>query len=453
MSADEQILQLPHISLKSRTLLPEESGIYYVVDEKSIIWYIGKAKNLRTRWTGDSHHRLDQLQKQRKKQFTIYYELIPELQLDAIERQRIEQYNPQLNRTKVKAQNLHPTETLLRETLILIAPYSFVLAVESPRKEDPNLVEDSINWRDDWRVQKAVLSLGVIYVCINLNQLGEALKDNDWHSLCLFLRKVFRKRNNYSENWACKGTIKHEYLGIFYVRRLLVNAFAIEVYVTNKQTADLIQGYELTQLAGVKIQAVNEASLAVIKNKCQLRIAGMSMYSDNQNQPYDEYRRRVTERLFPYKEDLLKLFFNEDLDISKLQILPIEQNTKQESNTCLPTRLANLATKKEYLKALLTERGCDLNRYQVNKYLDLIPKTEKFIDSNNDRRMIVYVKSFMYPDLRKPTHYSTTINGNKGYLSQSQNLVDCPYKEVYLASTVDRSFWLLLEPYLSDFAK
>jgi excinuclease UvrABC nuclease subunit len=41
MSADEHILQLPHISLKSRTLLPEESGIYYVVDEKSIIWYIG----------------------------------------------------------------------------------------------------------------------------------------------------------------------------------------------------------------------------------------------------------------------------------------------------------------------------------------------------------------------------------------------------------------------------
>ena len=70
MSADEHILQLPHISLKSRTLLPEESGIYYVVDETSIIWYIGKAKNLRTRWTGDSHHRLDQLQKQRKKQFT-----------------------------------------------------------------------------------------------------------------------------------------------------------------------------------------------------------------------------------------------------------------------------------------------------------------------------------------------------------------------------------------------
>jgi excinuclease UvrABC nuclease subunit len=76
MNADEDILQLPHIALKNRAILPELSGIYYVIDEKFIIWYIGKAKNLRARWAGDSHHRLDQLQKQRKKLFTIYYELL-----------------------------------------------------------------------------------------------------------------------------------------------------------------------------------------------------------------------------------------------------------------------------------------------------------------------------------------------------------------------------------------
>ncbi|MBE9224018.1 GIY-YIG nuclease family protein [Phormidium sp. LEGE 05292] len=323
MKADEHILKLVHIGLKYRDLLPEKSGIYYVLDEQSIVWYIGQAKNLRSRWSGNNHHRLYQLQKQRKKQFTIYYELISQLQLDAIERQHIEQYNPQLNRTKVKAQKLHPTETLLRETLILIAPYSFVLGVESPRKEDPKLIEDSINWRDAWRVQKAVLPLRVIHICINLNQLGECLKENDWHSLCLFLRKVFRQRNNYSESWACKGTLKYEYSGIFYVRRLLVNGFAIEVYVTNQETADLIQEYELTQLAGVNIRVINEAYLAIIKNKCQLRITGMYVYYNNQNQPYEEYRRRAIERLSPYKEDLVKLLFNEVLDISKLKILNV----------------------------------------------------------------------------------------------------------------------------------
>ncbi|OUL26557.1 hypothetical protein BV378_12850 [Nostoc sp. RF31YmG] len=106
MHADEYILQLLYISLKSREQLPEESGIYYVIDEKFIIWYIGQAKNLRTCWTGKSHHRLYQLSKQRNKQFTIYYELVAESLLDAMEQQRIEQYNPQLNRTKVKAQKL-----------------------------------------------------------------------------------------------------------------------------------------------------------------------------------------------------------------------------------------------------------------------------------------------------------------------------------------------------------
>ncbi|HBE47432.1 MAG TPA: excinuclease ABC subunit C, partial [Cyanobacteria bacterium UBA11369] len=101
MSADEHILRLPHININSRGLLPEKSGIYYVLDEKSIIWYIGQAKNLRVRWARKSHHRLYQLQKQHKNKFTIYYELVAESLLDAIEKQRIEHYNPQLNGTKV----------------------------------------------------------------------------------------------------------------------------------------------------------------------------------------------------------------------------------------------------------------------------------------------------------------------------------------------------------------
>ncbi|MFE1748281.1 GIY-YIG nuclease family protein [Coleofasciculus sp. H7-2] len=332
MNAEEHIRRLSHIAIKSRDLLPEQSGIYYVIDEKSIIWYIGQAKNLRSRWAGDSHHRFYQLQKQRKKQFTIYYELVAELQLDAIERQRIEQYSPQLNGTKVKIKKLHPTETLLRETLVILAPYSFVLGIESPRKEDLKLIEDSVFWQDEWRVQKAVLPLKVIHVCINLNELGEAIKDQDWLSMCRFLKKVFRKRSNYSDNWACKGKISYEYSGMFFLRRLLVNGVAIEVYVTNQEAVALIEHYELIQLSGVKIRSVNDLSLAVIKNKCQLRVVGMYAYSEPQNQLYDQYRRSAIARLSPYKEDLVKLLFNEDLDTSKLQIFSIERKTKEENN-------------------------------------------------------------------------------------------------------------------------
>jgi hypothetical protein len=453
MHADEYILQLSHIPLKSRELLPEQSGIYYVLDEKSIIWYIGQAKNLRSRWAGESHHRLYQLQKQRNKQLTIYYELLSESQLDVTERQRIEQYNPQLNGTKVNKKKLRPTETLLRETLVILAPYSFVLGVESPRKEDLKLIENSINWRDDWRVQKAVLPLKVIHVCINLSELEEAIKDKDWLSICRFLRKVFRKRSNYSDNWACKGQINYEYSGMFFLRRLLVNGFAIEAYVTNQEAVQLIKGYELTQLAGVKIRSVNDPSLAVIKNKCQLRVAGMYLYSEDPNQPYNQYRRSVIERLCPYKEDVVKLLFNEDLDISKLQLFSTERPTTDVNNSGLSVRLANLSAKKEYLRSLLTERSLDLKRYQVSNYLSRIPIDNNYLDSQHDRRMTVYVKSFGCSDLRQPIYYSSNVYGRKCHRYQSQNLIDCPYKAVYLASTVDRAFWLLLETYLSDFVK
>ena len=72
MHADEYILQLSHLSLTNKELLPEQSGIYYVLDE-----------------------------------------------------------------------------TLLRETLVILAPYSFILGVESPRKEDLKLIEDSIYCKSD----------------------------------------------------------------------------------------------------------------------------------------------------------------------------------------------------------------------------------------------------------------------------------------------------------------
>ena len=76
------------------------------------------------------------------------------------------------------------------------------------------------------------------------------------------------------------------------------------------------------------------------------------------------------------------------------------------------------------MTALLTERGLDLNLYRVNKYLESIPKDDNYIDNIGDTRMTVFIKPFLW---------------------------NIP--EVYLAATVDRVFWLLLETYLSDFTK
>ncbi|MDJ1177279.1 hypothetical protein PJF56_00210 [Roseofilum sp. BLCC_M91] len=59
MKGDRHLLQLPHIPLQTKELLPESSGIYYVLDKSHKVWYIGQAKNICKRWKGKTHHRND----------------------------------------------------------------------------------------------------------------------------------------------------------------------------------------------------------------------------------------------------------------------------------------------------------------------------------------------------------------------------------------------------------
>jgi hypothetical protein len=450
MMADNQILQLPYVDLNQRELLPESPGIYYVLDDNKVVWYIGQATNLKTRWSGKSHHRLYQLQKQRKQHFIIYYEPTAESQLDAIEKLRIECYNPQLNGTKVKVKKLHPAERLLRETLFMLAPYSFILGVEPPRKDDSKLISSSTKWRQEWRVQKAVLPLQVIHICVNFQELLESDDISSERNAKILLTKAFKKRSNFSNNWEVKPASSAKTYSSYTsipLRRLLVNGLAIEAYGVFPEVIQHIQGYEMTQLAGVSIRAVNESSLAAIKDKCLLNVIGLYLPSQSQNDSFRELCQASIKRLSPYsyKEDIVKLVFHEELDTSKLKIqFPTEVITTQESESHLPIRLANLAAKKEHFKSLLINRGLDLNRYQVNKYLDKIPENENHFESSYDQRMTVFLKSFMYPDL-KTGYYSRVI-----YSDRSLNSSE---KEVFLAATVDRVFWLLLEPYLSDFTK
>ncbi|MDJ0594559.1 MAG: hypothetical protein QNJ72_32055 [Pleurocapsa sp. MO_226.B13] len=89
MLADSEILNFSSTSLETKELLPEYSGIYYVVDENKVIWYIGKAKNLHKRWQGKSHHRIYQLKQLRHKLFNIFYEPVNSSQLDRREKQQI----------------------------------------------------------------------------------------------------------------------------------------------------------------------------------------------------------------------------------------------------------------------------------------------------------------------------------------------------------------------------
>jgi hypothetical protein len=80
-----------------------------------------------------------------------------------------------------------------------------------------------------------------------------------------------------------------------------------------------------------------------------LGIGGYLGYN-NQADLYERLSRKAIERIYAYKQDLVKLLFNEEIDFSKEQVLPTNTTTVRDSNTGMLVRLANLANKKHYLR-------------------------------------------------------------------------------------------------------
>lgn len=89
-------------SLRSRSLLPNVPGIYFIADEQNNIFYIGKAQNLRKRWAGKTHHRYKQFARKGLDKVYIYYIEAPLSELDNLEKKYIEEIKPLQNDTKVK---------------------------------------------------------------------------------------------------------------------------------------------------------------------------------------------------------------------------------------------------------------------------------------------------------------------------------------------------------------
>lgn len=91
------------VDFANRQSLPEYPGIYVVADADGIVWYVGQAINIRSRWSGKSHHRYRQLayhhiQKQRK----IYWLPVEISLLNEQERRFIELFKPSLNGSRVR---------------------------------------------------------------------------------------------------------------------------------------------------------------------------------------------------------------------------------------------------------------------------------------------------------------------------------------------------------------
>jgi len=429
--ADAVILQLPKITLHAKQLLPEYSGIYYVLDESNNVWYIGQAKNIRKRWQGKSHHRIYQLEVQKKKHFSIYYEQVSESQLGSIEKQRIEKYHPHLNSSPVKTKKVRPVETLLRETITAIADFAFLLGVEPPRKE----VESEISI--DWLAQKKGLGLSVIHICLDSTALKEIFKPESIEEQEALIKTAFSTRKAYASKW-------ENFYSFIY--RLSVNGYVVEVNYWSrffpKEEPKGLREYTQTTLAQETIRAITPRSLAKIQNQADR----------------EEQSAFYLKRLNPYSSDLIKPLFNGSVDseVAKKIMVKISEEYKAGmrgiGSRSRPIKSKLISSEFITIEELLIERGIDPQKYSRGGVINF---------SGGGERMGLYIKCFSV-DLKLPGKYETDANNQKypvyynlayGILNNKKaNAAPCQFDNVYLLASVDKKGWLLVEEYLKDFA-
>ncbi len=446
MIADENILQLSKISLSMKHLLPEYSGIYYVLDENNHIWYIGKTKNLNKRWQGKAHHRIDQLESQKKRYFTIYYEQVSVSQLDHVETQRIETYCPELNSTPVKTKAVRPTETLLRETIIAIADFAFILGVEPPRKDIQNQPQN-LN-TIDWMVQKRILGLSIIHICLDLEAFATKyqLDTQNWQNTQGVIRQAFNSRKAYANKWENLPPGLPPTYSFMY--RLYVNGYVIEVNYWKglylKEEAPQMREYIETTLAKEPINALTPESLANIQNQAD----------------QDHYYTFCLKRLKPYNSDLIEILFNDET-LEREAINATMSKVSQEYKTGM-RGLGSRSRRSEQIKStlvnsefntieeLLLKRGINLHKYEKREF--------RF--SGIREKIGLFVKCFSL-DPQMPSESIKYSNGQivpifnsvSGILNnQKVQNPSCRFDTVYVLAGVDKIGWLLFEEYLKDFA-
>lgn len=427
MLADTKILNLAKVSLETKDLLPEYTGLYYVIDENKTVWYIGKSKNIRKRWQGKAHHRIYQLQSQKQKYFSIYYEQVDYSQLDKKEKQQITKFTPHLNNSPVKHKNVRPTETLLRETITTISDFAFILGVEPPRRE----IKDKIG--REWLIQEKILDSQIINICLDMNAFTEQLKIdsvNEYESLRV---KPFMTRKAYASKWQ-KLPFK-DYPLMF---RLSVNGYIVEVshlgFWTGNSNLENLKQYNQTTIANELIRVLTPESLTII-----------------QKQTLEQQHNNIRlQRLKSYTSDLIPLLFNEliDFETGKQKLYQLSQDYK--------TGKRGVGSRSDPMESnieeLLISRGIDLDKYNRGNVISM--------KRGGQDRIGLYIQCFNL-DPKTPLGYGKNIDGLEfpsynsvvGILDNKKvNLASYKFDIVYLLISVDKYAWLLVENYLNDFA-
>lgn len=421
MIADELILQLPHVALRAKDLLPESSGLYYVLDKSNTVWYIGRAQNLCKRWQGKSHHRIYQLEAQKRKVFTIYYELVNSSQLNHLEKQRIDKYHPHLNSSPVKTKKPRPTETLLRETLSAITNFAFIVGVELPSPNHEPLTTCNLP------PKKNIVGLIGIHICIDTSTFEEIFQPTSVEEREALRKAPFMSRKAYTNKWD----------SIYFLEnRLRVNGYVVTVNSSwerlyRQTNLPDLREYTLTTLATSPIRALTPASLLNLQNSLDLETP----------------LKFDLKRLVPYESDLIQLNFNDSVDreLCKGNLQQISDNYKAGRRGCgsrsNQSQQILINSELKSIEELLTKQGIDVKKYAQSGIGH---------GWSSGERIRLYIRPFGFDFSQNHLMYGLVYGRleDREVRGASSN-----FEKVYLLSNVDTKAWLLVEEYLQDFAQ
>ncbi|MDV3002448.1 MAG: UvrABC system protein C (plasmid) [Chroococcopsis gigantea SAG 12.99] len=220
MVSNFNFLKLPYVTLAERQQLPSCAAIYFAIDENDRILYVGKAKNLMTRWK--NHHRLYKLQQlNQESPVRLAWQVCNEEDLSEIEKRLITEYQPLLNNTQVELPAVIPSEVVLREFLRAFSRKLIIAGIKP--KTDEKLLKVHIIF--DWRDASSKGTANRIKEFISANQdKNTSLKFKD-HKFTKFrhftgenlrpgsraLKTMARQHRSYNNHWelACNGVVIH----------------------------------------------------------------------------------------------------------------------------------------------------------------------------------------------------------------------------------------------------
>ncbi|ANV89324.1 GIY-YIG nuclease family protein [Picosynechococcus sp. PCC 8807] len=391
MLADEKILRLPKVSLKTKELLPEYSGIYYVVDQDNMVMYIGKAKNLQKRWQGNSHHRINQLKATRKRQFHLYYEKVAESNLDQREKILIRKYRSELNDSPVTLKEIYFAELVLQEALRKLNGYIIIVGINNKDKHI-SILFDYAQFIKDFAITR--------------------------ESTQPILNFLFRNRRNAAVKWE---VFTHKYGASirFYYASLKVNGYNITF--TNIENLYLEQYSSLHQFTCMQVDFMHELVPQIsLEDLRHLKI-----------------KRKSYQTYSPYKEDLVPYL------ATTHNIPSIDKLRKQLQTICHEYQAGKRGTGSKTAKINLSLQSID--DLLLNKPTTKITSTLSHYKNNH---VSLYINCFYFNDFKKNS-FNSLVYGkiNNSYIRTSQS----DFENIYLLSGCNPKIWQLLKDDLGDF--